>query len=174
MRKPGRAEVGNIRRIVFLLIGVSVVASLFILPGCGEEEPQPREIPLWNVSDNYVLKCRVITNDDEYTEFINASVVQEEARIIDFDEYIVLTASGGLSMGRIIFINRVVQTGTRVDVQVEVIYIGEPGVVFIPESISPESYYVLVERDAFQPRGELQFVFHDMKGNEFAELRASV
>lgn len=150
---------GNMRRIVLLLIFVSVVASLFILPGCGEEEPpseeqEPREIPLMTFGNSTGLECMVVTNEKEYARFISrARKREDEVSLVDFDRYIMLTAWGDVSSSGVsIIITHVVQTGTRVDVQVEVIR-PRPDMADLP-TITFKSYYVLVERDSFHPRGE--------------------
>ena len=169
-----------IKGAALLLVGICVLSPLLILPGCGREEPapvepQPREIPLMTSGNSAGLECMVVTNEKEYSRFISRARKREDEKFnIDFDRYILLTAWGDLpSSGYKIFINRVSQTGTRVDVQVDILYTRSPDMGDLPVVIF-DSYFVCIERGSFQPRGELKFVFHDRGHNQLSEMVASV
>ncbi len=165
------------KRTVITLIGIFILASWLILPGCSKEEipsqePQPREIPLMTFGNSTGLECMVVTNDKEYSRFISrARMREDEASLVDFERYIMLTAWGEVSSSSVsIIITHVIQTGNRVDVQVETMRHHGADLPVIRFT----SYYVLVERDSFQPRGELEFVFHDRDHNQLSEMVARV
>ena len=119
-------------------------------------------------------ECVDIGGDEELRKLLYLAGLQLPERDVDFDRYLVLAAMQGAknSAGYAISITRAEQRGGEVRVEVEV---SEPEEgAFTAQVLTSPYHLVLVERGAFDPRGELVFVFTDNHGRTLARLSTEV
>lgn len=189
-----RCDRTGLARTAFLLS-----LCLFVAAGCdggegdraGTEGPlgAAREIPLQTVVQGTLSdygrfdqsslqeeapECTVIEDDQELQRlFYLAGLVVPEADV-DFDAHVVLAAMQGAknSAGYAISITRATQYGGEVRVEVEVVEPEESS--FTAQILTSPYHLVMAGRDAFDPRGELDFIFVDRNGLVLSREKASV
>lgn len=163
----------------FVLLDTSEIELTDVTSFVADKGPvYTREIPLERLRSTVRAarkKYLVITSQSEYERSIIERVrelIKENMSDVDFAKHILLVVSGEVpSSDCHISISNIIQTGTRVDAQVEILP-PEPGKGGLPAFFF-ETTFVLVERDSFLPRGELQFVFY-RNGEQIGEEKASI
>jgi hypothetical protein len=119
-------------------------------------------------------ECEVITTAEELDMLLRVAQFQEDLPPVDLSREVVLAVLQGPKNtgGYAVSISRVTQEGFLVEVQVEVVE-PEPGSITIQILTSPY-HLVALDREAFNPHGQLRFVFLDEKGNLLEEVLAEV
>ncbi|MDY6795834.1 MAG: protease complex subunit PrcB family protein [Actinomycetota bacterium] len=116
----------------------------------------------------------VITNDEEYQLLISLAFLRQQEFEVDFEDQMVIAAMQGPKNtgGYAISIMRASQTGNQVRVEVEVVE-PEPGSMTFQTLTSPY-HLVTAERPAFEPAGELVFLFVDQNDAQFTQITADI
>lgn len=119
-------------------------------------------------------ECMVIGDEEELYRLLSLAGLQLPEPDVDFDRHLVLAAMLGVrnSAGYSISIKSVGQQSYEVQVEVEV---SEPEEgAFTAQVLTSPYHLAMVERDAFEPRGELVFIFVDNHGRMLARTRKEV
>ena len=158
------------KRAATPLIVMSIITSMFILPGCStaEEAPMPRRIPFEHLGECridsaiYAGTPALMVVTDQGDCVWRASLARqlvEDTETIDFERNIVLGVGYCFGSSDTSFrVEAVKQIGTEVTVEIETfgLYPGKAQ----PCVLSPvyEYHLLLIERASLQPQGELRFV----------------
>ncbi len=119
-------------------------------------------------------ECEVITSAEELEMLLRVIQPQEALPPVDLERQLVLAVLQGPKKtgGYAVSISRVSQKGSLVEVEV-VVMEPEPGSITIQILTSPY-HLVALDREDFDLRGELRFVFLDDRGNLLEEVLAKV
>jgi len=176
-------------RLVFLPLAALLAAlSLIGLYGCGkeavkeetEEEAHQREIPLRTLVQGSICEYGrfeqpatggetgpaflVLEDEEGLKRLLSLANLELPEGSVDFSRQVVIAAMQGPrnTSGYAISVVRAVQSGTDVRVEVEMVE-PDPGSMTAQVLTSP-FHLVLAEREDFEPRGELSFIFTDTEG----------
>jgi len=172
------------KRAATPLIVMSIITSMFILPGCStaEEAPMPRRIPFKHLGECRIDQAiytgtpvlTVVTDQGDCVWRASlARQLIEDTETIDFEHNIVLSVGCCFGSSDSSFhVQAVKQIGTEVTVEIETFGL-YPGMAQ-PCVLNPVSEYhlLLIERALFQPNGELHFtlLLNTTIEEEFREL----
>lgn len=188
-------------RLAAFLLGVLLVTStVALLNGCGEQKPPGdeggtaegtrRDIPLQTLAQGSMCEYGrfepsatdgetgpsflVLVKDEELKRLLSLSGLEIPAGEVDLSRQVVIAAFQGprATAGYAISMVHAVQEGTEVRVDVEIVE-PEPGSVTAQVLTSPY-HLLLAERDDFDPKGELTFVFTDQWGNKLERVTAEI
>lgn len=185
---------------VALALSVLVLLTALLWAGCGDGEsdgpetgdavPEARELEVRTLAHGMISQygrgdesatedetrpeCEVITRAEDLEMLLKVASLQEEIPPVDLERELVLAVLQGPKRtgGYAVSVSRVTQKGSLVEVRVEVVE-PEPGSITIQILTSPY-HLVTLDRDAFNPRGQLRFVFLDEQDNLLEEVLAEV
>lgn len=188
------------RLAAFLLVILLVTSNVALLAGCGEQKPPGdeggaaegtrRDIPLHTLAQGLICEYGrfepsttggetgpsflVLANDEELKRLLSLSGLEIPAGEVDLSRQVVVAAFQGprATAGYAISMIHAVQEGTEVRVDVEIVE-PEPGSVTSQVLTSPY-HLVLAERDDFDPKGDLTFVFTDQWGKKLERVTAEI
>ncbi|MGQ9536945.1 MAG: protease complex subunit PrcB family protein [Actinomycetota bacterium] len=188
------------RLAAFLLMIILVTSTVALFAGCGEQKPPGdeggeaartrRDIPLKTLAQGLICEYGrfepstnggetgpsflVLTNDEELKRLLSLSGLEITAGEVDLSRWVVVAAFQGprATAGYAISMIHAVQEGTEVRVDVELVE-PEPGSMTAQVLTSPY-HLVLAERDDFDPRGEVIFIFMDQRGEMLERISAEI